>query len=91
VPKFYAQMLRIYPQAETLKPEQTAALLSLVFNRGASLSGPRRVEMVEIKAALANGDFDAIPDLLREMKRLWPDTRGLRLRRDREAELFETA
>jgi hypothetical protein len=91
VPKFYAQMLRIYPQADALKPEQTAALLSLVFNRGSSLSGPRRVEMVEIKAALANGDMEAIPDLFRSMKRLWPDTRGLRLRRDREAELFETA
>ena len=91
VPKFYAQMLRIYPQAETLKPEQTAALLSLVFNRGSSLSGPRRIEMVEIKAALASGDLDAIPDLFRDMKRLWPDTRGLRLRRDREADLFATA
>jgi hypothetical protein len=91
VPKFYAQMLRIYPQADDIAPDQTAALLSLVFNRGASLSGPRRVEMVEIKAALANGDMKAIPDLFRDMKRLWPDTRGLRLRRDREATLFETA
>ena len=91
VPKFYAQMLRIYPQADELAPEQTAALLSLVFNRGSSLSGERRVEMVGIKEALAKGDLDEIPDLFREMKRLWPNTLGLRLRRDREAELFETA
>jgi hypothetical protein len=91
VPKFYAQMLRIYPQADELAPEQTAALLSLVFNRGASLSGERRAEMVGIKEALAKGDLDAIPDLFRDMKRLWPNTLGLRLRRDREAELFETA
>jgi len=91
VPKFYAQMLKIYPQADFLEPEQTAALLSLVFNRGNSLSGPRRQEMLEIKVALANNELDKIPDLFREMKRLWPDTRGLRLRRDREADLFATA
>jgi hypothetical protein len=91
VPKFYAQMLRIYPQAETLKPEQTAALLSLVFNRGASLSGERRAEMAGIKEALAKNELGRVPDLFRDMKRLWPDTRGLRLRRDREADLFATA
>jgi len=91
VPRFYAQMLRIYPQADELAPEQTAALLSLVFNRGASLSGERRVEMAGIKEALAKGDLDEIPDFLRAMKRHWPNTLGLRLRRDREAELFETA
>jgi len=91
VPKFYAQMLKIYPQADSIEPEQTAALLSLVFNRGNSLNGPRRQEMLEIKVALANNELDKIPDLFREMKRLWPDTRGLRLRRDREADLFTTA
>ena len=91
VPKFYAQMLKIYPQADSLEPDQTAALLSLVFNRGNSLNGERRLEMLEIKVALANNELDKIPDLFREMKRLWPDTRGLRLRRDREADLFETA
>jgi hypothetical protein len=47
--------------------------------------------MAGIKDALAKGDLDAIPDLFRDMKRLWPNTLGLRLRRDREAELFETA
>lgn len=91
VPKFYAQMLRIYPQADALEPEQTAALLSLVFNRGNSLNGPRRLEMISIQKALASNELGKIPDLFRGMKRLWPDTRGLRLRRDREATLFETA
>jgi len=91
VPKFYLHMLRIYPQADELEPEQTAALLSLVFNRGNSLNGDRRKEMVEIKEALAKGNLDKVPELFREMKRLWPNTLGLRLRRDREAELFETA
>jgi hypothetical protein len=88
VPKFYLQMLRIYPQADDLEPEQTAALLSLVFNRGSSLSGDRRREMVGIKEALAKGNLRDVPPLFRNMKRLWPDTLGLRLRRDREADLF---
>jgi len=91
IPKFYAQMLKIYPQADSLEPEQTAALLSLVFNRGSSLNGPRRQEMLDIQKALASDDLDKIPDLFRGMKRLWPDTRGLRDRRDREADLFTTA
>ena len=88
VPKFYLQMLRIYPQADELEPHQTAALLSLVFNRGNSLSGDRRREMLEIQTALKNGDLAQVPDLLRSMDRLWPETKGLRLRRHREADLF---
>jgi len=88
VPRFYLQMLRIYPQADELEPNQTAALLSLVFNRGASLTGERRREMLEIQSALKTGAVAQVPDLLRSMDRLWPNTKGLRLRRHREADLF---
>jgi GH24 family phage-related lysozyme (muramidase) len=35
------------------------------------------------------GELGGVPDQLRAMKRLWPDTKGLRRRRDEEAELFE--
>ena len=91
VPKFYLQMLRIYPQADQLEPNQTAALLSLVFNRGTSLAGDRRREMVAIQTALSAGKLAEVPDLLRSMQRLWPDTKGLRVRRELEAELFATA
>jgi GH24 family phage-related lysozyme (muramidase) len=91
VPRFYLQMLRIYPQADEMEPNQTAALLSLVFNRGASLTGERRREMLEIQNALKAGDLAQVPDLLRSMDRLWPETKGLRLRRHREADLFATA
>jgi GH24 family phage-related lysozyme (muramidase) len=90
VPRFYLQMLRIYPHADELEPNQTAALLSLVFNRGASLSGDRRREMLEIQSALRAGLVSQVPDLLRSMDRLWPNTKGLRLRRHREADLFSS-
>jgi len=91
VPRFYLTMLRAYPQADTLPPDAAAALLSLVFNRGAALGGSTRVEMANIKAHLQSGNLAEIPTELKRMKRLWPDTAGLRNRRDDEAELFESA
>lgn len=91
VPRFYLSMLRAYPQAADLPPDAAAALLSLVFNRGHSLNGERRIEMANIKTHLQNSDLAAIPGELREMKRLWPETAGLRKRRDAEAALFESA
>lgn len=86
--KFYLQMLRIYPQADELHPNQTAALLSLVFNRGSSLNGDRRTEMLAIQSALKTGNLASVPNLFRQMERLWPNTKGLRLRRHAEADLF---
>lgn len=70
------------------------ALVSLVYNRGTSMtdsvSNPgNRKEMREIRDAVANGRFSEVPESLRAMKRLWPESNGLRDRREREAQLFE--
>jgi len=70
------------------------ALVSLVYNRGTSMTDPvnnpgSRKEMREIRDALANGRFSDIPASIRAMKRLWPEPNGLRDRREREAKLFE--
>jgi GH24 family phage-related lysozyme (muramidase) len=81
--------LRVYPQTINLSEDCAAALFSLVFNRGASLTGERRAEMRGIKDALATGHRDAVPGLIRSMKRLWPETSGLVRRREDEARLFE--
>lgn len=91
VPRFYLQMLRIYPQAETLPDPARDALLSLVFNRGTSLAGDRRAEMLGIQNCLRDGRTHDVPQLLRLMRRLWPNTTGLQKRRDAEADLFESA
>jgi len=88
LPRFYLLMLRIYPHADELAPNQTAALLSLVFNRGNDLEGDRRTEMLEIQTALKTGNLATVPALFRKMERLWPNTKGLRLRRHAEADLF---
>ncbi|MBZ9578971.1 lysozyme family protein [Klebsiella quasivariicola] len=85
-----------YPQAISLPPDSAGAILSLVYNRGPSLALPgsgdpidRRREMREIRDDFTQGNIRNIPERLRSMKRLWPNQRGLRLRRDGEANLIE--
>ena len=90
LPVWYMRTLRIYPQVVDLPGDCAAALVGLVFNRGTSLSGDRRVEMAEIQKFLRNGDLEEIPKALRKMKRLWPKLEGLRNRREKEADLFES-
>ena len=89
IPTWYLRTLRIYPQVDEMPGDCAAALVSLVFNRGPNLTGDRRKEMAEIQRLLRVGELGGVPDQLRAMKRLWPDTKGLRRRRDEEAELFE--
>lgn len=89
IPTWTVRTLRIYPQAGDLHGDCLGALVSLVFNRGAAVAGPRRAEMLEIQNALKEGKPGRIPELLASMKRLWPDSAGLRRRRDAEAKLFQ--
>lgn len=67
------------------------ALLSIVFNRGASMSGDSRREMRSIRSSVATGNIRAIPGQIRAMKRLWygKGLDGLLRRRDAEARLVE--
>jgi hypothetical protein len=90
IPTWYLRTLRIWPQVQALPGDCAAALVSIVFNRGPNLSGDRRREMLRIQELLRVNELAQIPDQIRAMKRLWPDTRGLRRRRDEEAELFES-
>jgi hypothetical protein len=90
LPTWYLRTLRIYPQAEELPGDCAAALVSLVFNRGPSLTGDRRREMANIQALLKTSNLKEIPNQFREMVRLWPNSKGLRRRREEEAELFQS-
>ncbi|WP_295583696.1 hypothetical protein [uncultured Lamprocystis sp.] len=72
------------------------ALVSLVFNRGASFrkAGDRYQEMRAIRQAIERGtsaSLGEIPRHLRDMKRIWQDQglSGLLARREDEAKLFE--
>lgn len=91
IPRWFEICKRALPNFEELAPDCRGALLSLTYNRGGSYSntGARYAEMREIRAAMVARRFDAIPGLLRAMKRLWPGVAGLQHRREHEALLFE--
>lgn len=93
LPRFVAETLINLPQAACLNPGCLGALVSLVYNRGASFTkaGPRYLEMREIRTAALQSDWQAVPDLIEGMARLWADNpamRGLVLRRKAEAAEF---
>jgi GH24 family phage-related lysozyme (muramidase) len=95
VPRFGKEMVKAFPGAELLPIAAQEALLSLVFNRGASLSGESRREMAEIRKLVGyyRGSSDRprllglIADEVVKMKRLWvgKGLDGLLTRRDQEA------
>ncbi len=77
---------------ERLHPHSNGALVSLVYNRGASMSSKSsRLEMRQIRSDIASKDEHRVPDRIRSMKRLWSYSKlkGLHLRRDAEAKLFQ--
>jgi len=65
--------------------------VSLVFNRGSSLSGERRKEMRFIREDILAGNLSEVPQHFRDMKRIWATSGldGLLIRRDEEANLFQ--
>jgi GH24 family phage-related lysozyme (muramidase) len=89
VPRFSDLAARTYPGLDQLHPDATGAIVSLVYNRGASLTGDHRREMAAIKPLVVARDYQGIASQIRAMQRLWPDVPGLLLRREAEAGLVE--
>ncbi|QBQ99521.1 hypothetical protein [Paraburkholderia pallida] len=95
VPRYTSRTLAALPaSAANLKPDCLGALVSLVFNRGASFNtaGDRYTEMRAIHTDIQNQTLGDIPAQIRSMKRLWagnPSLAGLVARRELEAVLFE--
>lgn len=77
-----------------LRPNACAALVSLVYNRGAAMTGDNRREMRAIRdQCVPAQDYACIAREIRSMKRLWRGTvneKGLTARRESEALLAET-
>lgn len=77
-----------------LRPLARGALVDLVYNRGASMTGDSRREMKAIRDdCIPDADYPCIAAQLRSMKRLWRGTineAGLSARREAEAILVET-
>lgn len=90
IPKFYAQTKKIYPQLEELNEDTQGALVSMVYNRGASLQGDSRKEMRAIVDLVAKKDYEGIADQIEASKRLWEQRGldGLVIRREAEADMI---
>jgi hypothetical protein len=97
LPREIHKTLQTFPGAEAkLSADAFGALVSVVFNRGTDLDGPRRREMRNIRDAIAGSvPVRGLPAFIaaeiRSMKRLWtndPDSDGdLCDRREAEARL----
>lgn len=98
LPRYYDQTVDIYPSLGSLPLLCRSALVSIVFNRGNSLQGSRRLEMRNIRDILAKAStlppeerkavLFGIEDEIVSMQRLWGIDSGLYKRRQGEANLW---
>ena len=93
LPAYSAETRRAYGAGTaTLAEPAVASLESMDYNRGPSMAGDRNREKRHIRdVCVPAQDADCIAAQLRSMKRLWPDIRGLRDRREDEARTAEGA
>ena len=92
LPKFWKLSNALWPGLDKLEEPAQIALVSLVFNRGASTKGSSRTEMVNIKPLVVKRDYKGIAKEIRSMKRLWigKNMDGLIKRREEEAKMVES-
>jgi hypothetical protein len=93
VAKFWQLCRRTWPGFDQLRPNAQWALLSLTFNRGASMAGPSRAEMRAIRALVPRRDYEGMARQLEVMVRVWSGRdieRAMRKRRFAEAALMRT-
>jgi len=88
LPRGIQQTEHCYGALSQLPPLCRGALVSLVYNRGTKLTGDSRREMKAIRDHIDAGNLDRVAAEFESMKRLWPDSEGLRKRRDKEAEMW---
>jgi hypothetical protein len=93
VAREWARAERAMPGFGSLRPNAQAALISLGFNRGWSMTGDNRREMRAIRDAVPSRNYATIAAQLRQMERVWRGTsiyHGMLRRRNAEAALVET-
>ena len=88
IPRYYNLATSAYPGLDSAPQSVKDVIVSLTFNRGTSVKGDTRTEMLKIKKDIAKKNYSDIIDQLISMKRLWPNTRGLLERRDAESEFL---
>jgi hypothetical protein len=93
LPMFASMTRATYPGVQKLPADAQGMLLSLIYNRGTSLSGTRRAEMAALKPLIAGGtkNLEQIASKFEQMARWWPDLPGLQQRRRKEAAMIRAA
>jgi len=86
--KFYNICANAFPNFENSPQCVIDIIVSLVYNRGASVVGSSRSEMLNIKNDISSSNWNDIPTQIISMKRLWPNIQGLCDRRDAEAQFL---
>jgi GH24 family phage-related lysozyme (muramidase) len=91
-PKFTKLAEKTFPGLSNLHQDAYGAIISLVFNRGTSFVGEKRLEMRNIKELIPKKNYKKIAQEFRNMKRLWKGKNldGLIERREAEASLIES-
>lgn len=92
VPRTRLECARAFPKFEALHIDARSVLISLVFNRGAGMTGDSRREMRAIRDLVPKRDYVAMAGQIRAMERVWAGTdieRGMRNRREAEARIME--
>ena len=92
--EYHRQARRAFAKGfDDLKPEACGSLVSLVYNRGGSMTGDSRREMRTLRdTCVPSQDYACMAREIRSMKRLWVGTvneAGLTARRESEARLIE--
>ena len=90
--KFSRLAERAFPGLDQLCDDAYGAIVSLVFNRGSSMTGDSRLEMRNIRDLVPKKNYKGIAKELRKMKRIWQGKGldGLLERREAEATLVES-
>lgn len=95
MPRFGNMTATAFPGVTKTNGDVQGVMLSLVFNRGASVSGTSRVEMLNCRNHIAAYPqrLSRLPSEIRSMKRLWvgKGLDGLLRRRSAEAALIESS
>lgn len=94
LPEYVRETYRLYPGLDKLKPDAIAALVDLIYNRGASIKGSDRSEMAAIVPMVPTLNYSGIATMVEHSKRIWegkPGMEGIVKRRMQEGALIRGA
>jgi hypothetical protein len=94
VPQWTGAVLKAVPGSDKLCPDHLGVLVDLAYNRGIggfNSTNSRFKEMRAIRNYVTSGQLEKVAPEFWKMKRLWPNTRGLRLRCDKRKTIWEDA